>query len=63
MPSARSLWGVYHKPAPRREAATVGSVALLKAELDRLGIMSKRREGARGALSGGKRFSRGARSI
>jgi hypothetical protein len=33
---------------------------LLKAGLDRLGIVSKRREGAGGALSGGKRFSRGA---
>jgi len=33
---------------------------LLKAELDRLRIVSKRREGARGALSGGKCFSRGA---
>src|SRR5262249_34721131 len=43
-----------------RRYAELGSVALLKAELDRLGIVSKRREGARGALSGGKRFSRGA---
>src|SRR5262245_61539804 len=43
-----------------RRYAELGSVALLKAELDRLGIMSKRREGARGALTGGKRFSRGA---
>ena len=40
--------------------AELGSVALLKAELERLGIVSKRREGAGGALSGGKRFSRGA---
>jgi site-specific DNA recombinase len=43
-----------------RRYAELGSVALLKAELDRLGIVSKRREGAGGALSGGKRFSRGA---
>src|SRR5438094_9566389 len=37
-----------------RRYAELGSVALLKAELDRLGIVSKRREGAGGALSGGK---------
>src|ERR1700758_1598387 len=43
-----------------RRYAELGSVALLKAELDRLGIVSKRREGAGGALSGGKRLSRGA---
>jgi site-specific DNA recombinase len=43
-----------------RRYAELGSVALLKAELDRLGIVSKRREGAGGALSGGKCFSRGA---
>jgi hypothetical protein len=43
-----------------RRYAELGSVALLKAELDRLGIVSKRREGAMGQLSGGKRFSRGA---
>src|SRR6202008_179141 len=43
-----------------RRYAELGSVTLLKAELDRLGIVSKRREGAGGALSGGKRFSRGA---
>ena len=43
-----------------RRYAELGSVALLKAELDRLGIVNKRREGAGGALSGGKRFSRGA---
>src|SRR5215469_1164547 len=43
-----------------RRYAELGSVALLKAELDRLGIVSKRREGAGGTLSGGKRFSRGA---
>jgi hypothetical protein len=43
-----------------RRYAELGTVALLKAELDRVGIVSKRREGAGGALSGGKRFSRGA---
>jgi site-specific DNA recombinase len=32
----------------------------LKAELERAGIVSKRREGTGGELSGGKRFSRGA---
>jgi DNA invertase Pin-like site-specific DNA recombinase len=40
--------------------AELGSVGLLKAELEQLGILSKRREGAGGELSGGKRFSRGA---
>src|SRR6202045_2537376 len=40
--------------------AELGSVALLKAELERAGIVSKRREGADEVLSGGKRFSRGA---
>jgi site-specific DNA recombinase len=40
--------------------AELGSVALLKAELERAGIVSKRREGADGGLSGGKPFSRGA---
>jgi site-specific DNA recombinase len=43
-----------------RRYAELGSVALLKAELDRVGIVSKRRERAGGVLSGGKRFSRGA---
>jgi site-specific DNA recombinase len=43
-----------------RRYAGLGSVALLRAELDLLGIVSKRREGAGGELSGGKRFSRGA---
>jgi hypothetical protein len=38
----------------------LGSVALLRAELDRLGIVSKRRGGAGGRLAGGKQFSRGA---
>jgi site-specific DNA recombinase len=41
--------------------AELGSVALLKAELDRLGIVSKRREGAGGWVAGGKRFSCGQR--
>jgi site-specific DNA recombinase len=40
--------------------AELGSVALLKAELDRLGIVSKRREGDGGRLTGGQHFSRGA---
>ena len=40
--------------------AELGAVALLKAELDRVGIVSKRREGAGGCLAGGKPFSRGA---
>ena len=43
-----------------RRYAELGSVALLKAELDRLGVVSKRREGAGGCLAGGKPFSRGA---
>ena len=43
-----------------RRYAELGSVALLKAELDRLGLVSKRREGAGGRLVGGQRFSRGA---
>jgi site-specific DNA recombinase len=40
--------------------AELGSVALLRAELERAGIVSKRREGAGGELSHGKCFSRGA---
>jgi site-specific DNA recombinase len=40
--------------------AELGSVALLRAELDRLGIVSKRREGAGGRPAGGQHFSRGA---
>ena len=40
--------------------AALGSVALLKSELDRQGIASKRRAGAGGCLAGGKPFSRGA---
>ena len=43
-----------------RRYAELGSVSLLKAELDRLGIVSKRREGAGGRLAGGQHFSRGA---
>ena len=39
--------------------AELGSVSLLKAELDACGVVSKRREGAQGKLSGGKPFSRG----
>src|SRR5262249_34650557 len=39
---------------------SANSVALLKAELDRLEIVSKRRTGAGGRLGGGKSFSRGA---
>jgi len=40
--------------------AQLGSVRLLGHELDRLGVVSKRREGAGGVLAGGNRFSRGA---
>jgi site-specific DNA recombinase len=43
-----------------RRYAELGSVAVLRAELDRLGIVSKRREGAGGRLAGGQQFSRGA---
>ncbi len=43
-----------------RRYAELGSVALLKAELERAGVVSKRREGAGGELGGGKPFSRGA---
>lgn len=43
-----------------RRYAELGSVSLLRAELDRLGIVSKCREGASGRLSGGQPFSRGA---
>src|SRR5580704_17002540 len=43
-----------------RRYAELGSVALLKTEFDRLGIVSKRREGAGGRLAGGQHFSRGA---
>jgi hypothetical protein len=51
---AATVWLIF------RRYAELGSVALLKAELDRLGVVSKRREGAGGVLCGGKRFSRGA---
>ena len=43
-----------------RRYAELGSVKLLQSELERLGIVSKRREGASGQLSGGQTFSRGA---
>ncbi len=43
-----------------RRYAELGSVRLLGHELDRLGVVSKRREGAAGVLAGGNRFSRGA---
>ncbi len=40
--------------------ATLGSVRLLGHDLDRLGVVSKCREGAAGVLAGGNRLSRGA---
>jgi len=43
-----------------RRYVELGSVALLRAELDRRGVVSKCREGAAGRLSGGQPFSRGA---
>ena len=43
-----------------RRYAELGSVSLLRTELDRQGIVSKRRAGAGGSLAGGKAFSRGA---
>jgi Recombinase len=43
-----------------RRYAELGSVARLKAELDRQDIVSKRREGVGGRLTGGQHFSRGA---
>lgn len=43
-----------------RRYAELASVKLLQSELDRLGIVSKRREGAYGQLSGGQTLSRGA---
>ena len=43
-----------------RRYSELGSVRILGHELDRLGVVSKRREGAGGALAGGNRFSRGA---
>ena len=43
-----------------RRYVELGSVRLLGDDLNWRGIVSKRREGARGALSGGNRFSHGA---
>jgi site-specific DNA recombinase len=43
-----------------RRYAELGSVRLLGEDLDRRSIVSKRREGAHGVLSGGNRFSHGA---
>src|SRR6202047_2949988 len=43
-----------------RRYAELGSVALLRGELDRQDFVSKRREGASGRLAGGQHFSRGA---
>lgn len=43
-----------------RRYAELGSVGLLRAELDRRNIRSKCREGAGGRLAGGQKFSRGA---
>jgi len=43
-----------------RRYAELGSVTLLKAELERTGVSSKRREGADGKIAGGGKFSRGA---
>ncbi|MBS0251252.1 MAG: recombinase family protein, partial [Proteobacteria bacterium] len=43
-----------------RRYTELGSVRALGNELDRLGVVSKRREGAGGILAGGNRFSRGA---
>src|ERR1700736_1809495 len=43
-----------------RRYAELGSVALLRAELDQQDFVSKRREGASGRLAGGQHFSRGA---
>lgn len=43
-----------------RRYAELGSVRVLGLELDRHGVISKRREGAAGVLAGGNRFSRGA---
>ncbi|MGE0516355.1 MAG: recombinase family protein [Hyphomicrobiaceae bacterium] len=43
-----------------RRYAELGSVRLLGHELDRRGVVSKRRSGAGGVLAGGNRFSRGA---
>ncbi len=43
-----------------RRYAELGSVALLRTELDHRNIRSKRREGVGGRLAGGQKFSRGA---
>lgn len=43
-----------------RRYVELGSVRNLGHELDRLGVVSKRREGTGGVLAGGNRFSRGA---
>src|SRR6202011_6157202 len=43
-----------------RRYAELGSVALLRAELDQRSFVSKRGEGASGRLAGGQHFSRGA---
>ena len=43
-----------------RRYADLGSVRLLRPELDRRSIVSKRREGVEGRLAGGYKFSRGA---
>ncbi len=43
-----------------RRYGELGSVALLRLELDHLGIVSKRRNDSSGRCSGGKQFSRGA---
>ena len=43
-----------------RRYAELGSVRALGHELDQLGVVSKRREGASVVLAGGNRFSRGA---
>jgi len=40
--------------------AQLGSVALLRAELNQSGVVSKRRHGAGARLAGGQKFSRGA---
>lgn len=40
--------------------ADLGSVRQLRVELDRRGVLGKRREGATGALAGGKPYSRGS---
>jgi site-specific DNA recombinase len=43
--------------------AELGSVKLLQAELDRRGLRSKRREGAKGLITGGVKLSRGISCI